>query len=106
MIQKVHWVHKDSTQNNFEQRTKLKQHCEPSIYPTVLSLRKELRQVSRMTSILEVERSLNSCMLVVQRPLAYFRSANLKTFYKYAKSIRKMLIALLKKMGNGCNNNK
>ena len=35
-----------------------------------------------MTSILEVERSLNSCTLAVHRPLAYFRSANLKTFYR------------------------
>ena len=38
--------------------------------------------MSRMTSILEVERSLDSCTLAVHRPLAYFRSANVKTFCK------------------------
>ena len=65
-----------------------------------------LGQVSRMTSILEVERSLNSCTLVVHRPLAYFRSANVKTFCKYAKSIVNDLNCFVKKMGNGCNNNK
>ena len=66
----------------------------------------KLGQVSRMTSILEFERSLNSCMLVVQRPLAYFRSANVKTFCKYAKSIVNDVNCFVKKMGNGCNNNK
>ena len=59
-----------------------------------------------MTSSLEFERSLNSCMLVVQRPLAYFRSANVKTFCKYAKSIVNDVNCFVKKMGNGCNNNK
>ena len=59
-----------------------------------------------MTSILEVERSLNSCTLAVHRPLAYFRSANLKTFCKYAKFIIKDVNCFVKKMGNGCNNNK
>ena len=66
----------------------------------------QLGQVSRMTSILEVERSLNSCTLAVQRPLAYFRSANVKTFCKYAKSIVNNVNCFVKKMGNGCNNNK
>ena len=42
-----------------------------------------------MTSILEVERSLDSCTLAVHMPLAYIRSANVKTFCKYAKSIIK-----------------
>ena len=42
----------------------------------------KLGQVSRMTGILEVERSLDSCTLAVHRPLAYFRSANVKTFCK------------------------
>ena len=59
-----------------------------------------------MTSILEVERSLNSCTLAVHRPLAYFRSANVKTFCKYAKSIVNDVNCFVKKMGNGCNNNK
>ena len=40
----------------------------------------KLGQVSSLTSSLEVERSLDSCTLAVHRPLAYFRSANLKTF--------------------------
>ena len=78
MIQKVHWVHKHST----------------------------LGQVSRMTSILEFERSLNSCTLVVQRPLAYFRSANVKTFCKYEKSIENDVNCFVQKIGNGCKNNK
>ena len=50
-----------------------------------------------MTSILEVERSLNSCTLAVHRPLAYFRSDNLKTFCKYAKSIIKDANCFVKK---------
>ena len=59
----------------------------------------KLGQVSRMTGILEVERSLDSCTLAVHRPLAYFRSANLKTFCKYAKSIIKDVNCFVKKMG-------
>ena len=43
---------------------------------------KVLGQVSSLTSSLEVERSLDSCTLAVHRPLAYFRSANVKTFCK------------------------
>ena len=70
MIQKVHWVHKHSTQNNFGQRTKLGQHCGPSIYPTVLGLRKGLGQVSGITRIPEVERSIDSSTSIVYRPLA------------------------------------
>ena len=38
--------------------------------------------MSSLTSSLEVERSLDSCTLAVHRPLAYFRSANVKTFCK------------------------
>ena len=47
-----------------------------------LSLLTILGQVSSLTSSLEVERSLDSCTLAVHRPLAYFRSANVKTFCK------------------------
>ena len=50
-----------------------------------------------MTSILEVDRSLNSYTLAVHRPLAYFRSANVKTFCKYAKSIIKDVNCFVKK---------
>ena len=53
--------------------------------------------MSRMTSILEVDRSLDSCTLAVHRPLAYFRSANLKTFCKYAKSMIKDANCFVKK---------
>ena len=57
-------------------------------------------QVSRMTSILEVEQSLNLCTLPVHRPLAYFRSADVINFCKYAKSIIKDVNCIVKKMGN------
>ena len=45
-------------------------------------------QVSRMTSILKVERSRNSCVLAVHRPLAYFRSANLNRCHVTQNIIR------------------
>ena len=51
---------------------------------------KILGQVSRMTGILEDERSLDSCTLAVHSPLAYFISAIVKTFCKCAKSIIKV----------------
>ena len=67
-----------------------------------------LGQVSRMTGILEVERSLDSCTLAVHRPLAYFRSANVKTFCKYTKFIIKDVNYcknFLQITKDGCNNN-
>ena len=68
----------------------------------------KLGQVSRMTGILEVERSLDSCTLAVHRPLAYFRSANVKTFCKYTKFIIKDVNYcknFLQITKDGCNNN-
>ena len=67
-----------------------------------------LGQVSRMTGILEVERSLDSCTLAVHRPLAYVRSANVKTFCKYTKFIIKDVNYcknFLQITKDGCNNN-
>ena len=67
-----------------------------------------LGQVSRMTGILEVERSLDSCTLAVHRPLAYFRSANVKTFCKYTKFIIKDVNYcknFLQITKDGCNKN-
>ena len=68
----------------------------------------KLGQVSSLTSSLEVERSLDSCTLAVHRPLAYFRSANVKTFCKYTKFIIKDVNYcknFLQITKDGCNNN-
>ena len=74
----------------------------------VVTEQNKLGQVSRMTGILEVERSLDSCTLAVHRPLAYFRSANVKTFCKYTKFIIKDVNYcknFLQITKDGCNNN-
>ena len=59
--------------------------------------------MSGITSILEVERSVDSCMRAGYMHLAYFRSAVVKTLCKYAKSIIKHVHCV--NMGIGCNKN-